>query len=458
MKTEIAAKIRRVIYRLTRCARWLFDSKNAKTRKHAIRVLFVSLVSVITFVSGHLYEVFKQESVSQPINWLKQKILHADQVLTGISLMGMFLFVLLLFMGFWMIYEAWRKTQPVKNLGSPIFSKPDFEAEEFLQQSREAKAEYRITGSSIEIARHPDIFPDLTISGWDCLKKLQVKVIHDFGLNYSQFDKDLINNKPIPDGANGNKFSLISSPVDYLDASSLLVLRVHKTDYYTVKRFNELIQNKETRFKLSSIQPEEHRIPHSLCLHYLVQLSDGHIICLRRKANVDYAAEKISITGEEQLSSDDMENVDPLHSMGHWFRRALCEEIFPLRATNKNQLEKNWQKIHPFVEALRVLSVFYEEKYANFSLFGFTRLSLDLEEYKEHFQKLAGNSLTGRDKEGQIFVLNKEEARKLITEGIATVQSLWGGGEHQQISDKHMHSSSRYRLLFFLQAVGEIER
>jgi len=441
---------------VSRTVRWLFNQKKLATEKHLLRYMLVGLATAFTFTFGHFYETYKQEKPELTASWVLHKVIQADEIVLAVAYAGTTLISLLVCMGLWMLRSAWNANKKIEKLGISIYSKPNSDTNLFLKISNENEIEYKVIGTIIEIAKHPIISPDLGVSGWDCLDKNSIRLLHDFGLPYTKHDIQLIKDIPKPDGNNGTKFSLIETPVDYLDASKILVIRVHKTDYYTIQRFQKYIKDKSIRFSLGSIQPEHHQIPHSLCLHYLVQLTDGHIICIRRKPNVNYAPDQISISGEEQLSSDDIEGIDSDSSMGHWFRRALCEEIFPLRATSTNEIEKNWQKISIHINALRVLSIFYEENFANFSIFGFARLNLNLDEYKSVFRELSRVSPTGRDKEGQLLCLTKIEAKNLIMTGVAKIKPVWGDDAEESIKDEQLHSSSRYRLLVFLQAVGEL--
>lgn len=441
---------------LTRTIRWLFNAKKLTTEKHLLRYMLVGLATSFTFTFGHLYEAFKLEKPKLNVVWAFQKIVQADDVVLMIAYAGTTLVSLVLGMAVWMLRSAWNANKTTDGLGISIYSKPNPDTISFLNLANESAIEYTAIGSAIEIAKHPIVTADLGASGWDCLDSDSVKLLHDFGLPYTKHDSQLIKDIHQPDGNNGIKYSLIETPADYLDSSKKLVLRVHKTDYFTVQRFQKYIKDKSNRFLLGSLQPELHKIPHSLCLHYLVQLNDGHILCIRRKPNVNYESGQISISGEEQLSKDDFEGIRPDSSMGRWFKRALCEEIFPLRASNANEIEKNWQEISSFVDSLRVISVFYEENFANFSIFGFCRLNLNLDDYKTVFRDLTLISTNGRDKEGQLLALAKDEAKNLITNGTAKVKPVWGVPEEESINDGQLHSSSRYRLLSFLQAVGEV--
>lgn len=463
---------RTILRRLTKWFQWSFDDNNAKRSKWGMKVLIALALPLFGVVGKAGVDEYKKKYPND--DQLSEYILAAFPSLRGVigesdplvlwaimalAVMLLVFVILILRVSIW----AWRDTRPAL-MPDAKFAFPAPNAKKLLETLRETPDDYKVVGGVIEIARHPFIVCEPTISGWNCLANtmddVAVRVEHEFGQHF-RIDQNLINKIKPPSGANNTKYSLIETPLDYLDTSSRLCLKVHSTDYSTVKRFGELVrgdQNTELRHKLGSIFPEDQKIPNSLCLHFLVQLADGQILCMLRRKTSDYSQDQISISAEEQLAEIDM-HAGPEQAMNHWFRRALCEEIFPLRANDSGMLERHWKEVKSVVHAMRIFSVFYEEEYANYSLFGYIKLALDLEEYKEMFQTLARSYASGRDKEGSYFILSKHEAITFATTGRGKLRSIWSDSEliFGENESCRPHSSSRYRLLTFLLSVGAID-
>jgi hypothetical protein len=447
------------------------DEENAHVIKLAMKWLMALALPVLGFVGKGGVDAYKKANPADDLlsrhvltyfPWLKNAASQVDPILTLAFVVLVVLLLVLVFLAMRILNQAWKSTRPAA-LPEVRYAHPTVNAKKLLAKLAESSEDYKVIGGVIEIARHPFIVCDPVISGWDCMvgygKAGGVRIEHDHGLPFA-FDEALITGVEPPVGANNNKYSLVETPLDYLDASSSLCLKVRSTDYFTVKRFASLIHgeaNTETRHDWGSIFPELQKVPNSLCLHFLVQLDDGSVLCMVRRDNSDYAQGLVSITAEEQFAEVDM-HAGPEYAMNHWFRRALCEEIFPLRPTDSGMLERHWQEIKGYVKAMRVFSVFYEEEYANYSLFGYVRLGLDAGEYKEKFEDLARTHAAGRDKEGRYCLLSKENAINFALAGKGTISPIWGELTHAfgENESYRPHLTSRYRLLTFLLSVGAI--
>lgn len=457
--------------RLYKTFRWMMDVENAQVIKFVMKLLMALALPVLGFVGKGGLDAYGKANpaddlLSQHVftyfPWLKNATSQVDPMLfvAFVALVAMILILAILAMQ--ILNRAWKSTKPAA-LPEVRYANPTSHAKKLLEKLGESSEDYKVVGGVIEIARHPFIVCDPVISGWDCLvtygKTGGVRIEHDHGLPFA-FDKTLIKGVEPPVGANNIKYSLVETPLDYLDASSSLCLKLRSTDYFTIKKFASLIHgdaNTEKRHNWGSIFPELQKIPNSLCLHFLVQLADGSVLCMVRRGNSDYSQGLVSITAEEQFAQLDM-HAGPDYAMNHWFRRALCEEIFPLRPTDSGMLERHWQEIKGFVKAMRVFSVFYEEEYANYSLFGYVRLDLDAREYKEKFEALARSHAAGRDKEGRYCLLDKENAIDFALTGKGTISPIWGEVSHAfgENESYRPHLTSRYRLLTFLLSVGAI--
>lgn len=463
-------KLRR---RASKSYHWAKSEENCHVSKLTMKAVGLLTVSVSGFVAKGIFDAYKSshpitEQISNyvflTLPWLKSEASDKDPLLSGAILALIALLVVLTLLAGVVVRQAWGSTR-LASLPEDKYSRPSETAQRFLHQMGESLDDYKIVGGVIEIARHPFIVSDPSISGWDCMgnhgSNSAVRIEHDFGLPFD-FDPHRIKGIDAPSGANNKKYALSETPVDYLDASSRLCLKLRSTDYYTIKKFGNLLHGEDKatlRHSLASLLPEFQKIPSSFCLHFLVQLADGSVLCMLRRGNSDYAQEKIGITGEEQFSEEDM-NAGPDQAMSHWFRRALCEEIFPLRATDPGMLERHWNEIKDVVKAMRVFSVFYEEEFANFSMFGFVKLDLDPDEFKRKFEELARSHATGRDKEGKYYLLSKDQAINFATTGNGHLSGIWGNQAILEFGEDKLHRphlSSRYRLLTFLLSVGAID-
>lgn len=458
--------------RLAKGSHWAFENDNAKVSKWVMKGLITLALPLVGVVGKDLFDAYKKAQPNDdPLSGhilavfpsLKDVVGQGGPLvlwaIVALAVISLGIVVLASLVGI----RAWRNTRPAP-VPDAKFAYPAPNAKQLLKKLGESPDDYKVVGGVIEIARHPFIVCEPAISGWDCLPSAadaaEVRIEHEFGLDFA-VDEALIKDVEPPSGANNKKYSLIETPLDYLDASSRLCLKVHLTDYRTVKRFGEMVrgeQNTARRHDWGSIFPEDQKIPNSLCLHFLVQLADGSVLCMLRRKTSDYSQDQISISAEEQFAEIDM-HAGPEQAMDHWFRRALCEEIFPLRANDSGMLERHWKEVKHVVHAMRIFSVFYEEEYANYSLFGYAKLDLDLQDYKEMFERLARSHASGRDKEGCYFVLSKREAIAFATTGKGLLDPIWSGASCVFGEDEayRPHSSSRYRLLTFLLSVGAID-
>jgi len=460
-----------LFHRLAKGTNWALESDNAKVSKWVMKGLITLALPLVGVVGKDLFDAYKKtqpndELLSRPIlavfPSLKNVVGQGDPLVLWAIMALAVISLGIVVLASLVSIRAWRNTR-LAPVPDAKFAFPAPNAKQLLKKLGESPDDYKVVGGVIEIARHPFIVCEPAISGWDCLPSAtdtaEVRIEHEFGLDFT-VDEALIKGIEPPSGANNKKYSLIETPLDYLDASSKLCLKVHLTDYRTVKQFGEMVrgeQNTTRRHDWGSIFPEDQKIPNSLCLHFLVQLADGSILCMRRRKISDYSQDQISISAEEQFAEIDM-HAGPEQAMNHWFRRALCEEIFPLRAKDSGMLERHWKEVKHVVHAMRIFSVFYEEEYANYSLFGYTKLNLDLQDYKAMFERLARSHASGRDKEGCYFLLSKREAITFATTGKGLLQPIWGGKSclFGDAEAYRPHSSSRYRLLTFLLSVGAI--
>lgn len=451
--------------KVRRALSWVLEPTVLRARKNLLRVLSILIISLASFSLKGFLDYYKNTKNFSAISELTTSVLpdyialplKSDPLLPpAFNLLLLFLFfvvfVLLTMFGRGLM-ESRRRTIPIFNL-----FRPAKEATDLLERQGATPLDYPIVGSIIEICRSRNIFSDLSISGWDCRSSKNspmVTIQHKNGTEFLSQDISEIDQSRI---FNGVKYSLVETPASFIGADEILKIVVQNTTFKAVQAVQNSIKSKPTlKVSHGSIYPETQRLANSLCLHMLVQLADGNIICMKRAGNTEYAPDKMSVSCEEQLSFDDMNSVGD-EKVTHWFKRALCEEVFPLGDMHVRQLEANWRKIERRVTSMRVLSVVYEVDYVNYAIFGYIRINCTKLEFSDLYSSLAGIK-SGRDKEGIIYLMSESDAMNFVKDGRARVSPLWGEekidfglGTHCQA-----HPSTLYRLVFYLSAIGALK-
>lgn len=317
-----------------------------------------------------------------------------------------------------------------------------------LTAVRHSNKNHLVVGEFVEIVAHPNLNTAVRSAdaGWmpaEIVVELADKVFDVEGLlNLSGGLREF-------DPPNGIKYSLVSVPF-VTEESPRLELVLEETDYFTVNSVKDfLLLHPELQPRFGSVVLEENRIPSSLCLHYVVRTSDGSILCMRRSRGMAYHGGLWSITGEEQISDQDLGMKHPVEKL---FVRALCEEVFRLRNTAAPQ------DVRPILDEslsyLRILSVGIELPLYNPAIVGLAQLSIDVSELRDKLLKAnhVHSINAGYDDEGDLFVLSKQEASSLLRDGVATVTGLFSG-RVEGLSVDALHPTSRYRLFRVMRTI-----
>ncbi len=452
---------------IKRTFKWIASPEKLKTRKNLLRLVGLAVLSLLSFsLKGFLDHYKSNETFSDISEWVFFLLpywvsapLKSDPVLPpAIAL----LVLMLTIAGIILISMTIDGFKNSKKSPLPLakFCHPDPEALKILEAQGATPADFAVCGPIIEICRSKKIYTDLSISGWDCHPSNETSDVFVRHKSSAAFlHEGLSEDEPSVEDFehNGKKYSLVETPANFLDSEGSLVLCVQDTDYRSVQAVQKRIRN-DPLFAIhnGSIFPEIQKQANSLCLHLLVQLADGKILCMQRMSSTSYAKNKMSVSCEEQLAFEDM-CVEKPDIMGHWFKRALCEEIFPLGAIQPAQLEMNWKKIEPIVSDMRVLSIVYESNYINYAIVGYCRIDCTSEEFREKYQEMSENS-TGRDKEGIPCLLTEGQALEFVVNGKSRATTLWGGDqiEFGEGTECPAHPSSLYRLVLFLTASGAL--
>lgn len=324
---------------------------------------------------------------------------------------------------------------------------PDKNAVDAVSRSNE---HYLVVGQAIETVPHPQLNSRASLEclGWD---PADVTLVDQ----QTRFDADVLIRLGCKvedrEQDNGAKFCLVDSSYVTTDgAERKLSLYTQRTDYLTHMSVLPHIKNNPTvRAEFGSLDPAVNRIPHSLCLHYMVRFSNGDVLCMRRARGTDFHANRWSFSGEEQLSGKDFDTATPCLS---FFRRTFCEEVLGLR--EDTPLDERWCAALEYVEAMRLWSVFVEEEIHNFTLLGLFQLKCDPEEFRKIHESLVNAGKGTKDNEGKFHVVRHPEFLKLLVAGECNATPFFGKDQMDvKVKSGDLHPTSRYRLFRLLRAV-----
>lgn len=245
---------------------------------------------------------------------------------------------------------------------------------------------------------------------------------------------------------NGRKFCLTDRSLAGTDQD--LSLYFQETDYFTIC---SVLSNLpfSLRSEFGSLDPAESRIPHSMCLHFIVRLDDGSVLLLLNERRKRYSQGTWSVSAEEQLKDSDLSYPAPILAL---FQRAILEEVFGL-SDNRIPLEIRWNRIKAHVGSTRIWSLFLEEHISNFSLLGVCQLSVNPTKLREIIDQLTREGSAARDAEGKLYFAPRVELEKLLMHREATATGLFSGAAAKVLAE-NLHWTSRYRIFRLLRALN----
>lgn len=271
---------------------------------------------------------------------------------------------------------------------------------------------------AIEVLRYPFLDKRISNNGWDP-KVVEIK------LSRKEFNipDRLLGGSP-PVGDDNTKYALVGSSRPTTDDYSRLCLEVAPTSFYEIESVRRLTDQQENlRHEFSSITPELHKIPSSLCLHGVVLFSDNKVLAMKRRSETTYFPNAVSVSFEEQLAQIDFSTpgISPSESL---FRRAICEEIFPL--ANRYEIDPidTWNRVSNFIDHYRYWSLLFEENTGNYSLFGVCKLKLSLAEYISEFSRIQAEYAGIRDDEGILSYMTLENLRDYLSSGHGEIKRI----------------------------------
>lgn len=311
-----------------------------------------------------------------------------------------------------------------------------------LKLVREANSPHLVVGSIVEAIPHPSLATrsELRNLGWAPgevkIRNLQAafdcaEVLQSVG--------GIKNSDP----NNGKKYSLANTSMIASDCPALR-LDLTETDYLTVTTVQDALSaHPDIGHKFGDLSPAKNRIPHSLCLHYIVRFNNGDLLVLKRKEEIKWYPGTWSISGEEQLKTDDFgrDNLEWL------FKRAFCEEVLPLSDDSQTNLDERWQIASKVVQTMRLWSVILESELFNFSLVGLFQLKEDYEGFVEFYHSILNKGAGLQDKEGRMYLLKRDYLLPLLMNEPRDVYPLFdASGTPMLLKPSEFHPSSRYRL------------
>lgn len=312
---------------------------------------------------------------------------------------------------------------------------------EALTAIHKSNKNHLVVGDFVEIVPHPNLNTATRAvdAGWN--PEEIIVELDDRDFDAKELLK-LAGGQKEFDPPNGTKYALVSAPF-VTEESPQLELILNETNYFTVQTVKAfLLAQPQLQSEYGSVVLEDNRIPSSLCLHYVIRTADESILCMKRSGGMAYHSGLWSITGEEQISDHEIGNKSPIEKL---FKRALCEEIFQLRNSKKTQ------DVMPLLEEdlrfLRILSVGIELPLYNPTIIGLAQLSIDVVELRKRLIERKRNVglNVGHDEEGDFFVLSKNDASKLLSDGMAPVTGLFSE-RVENLTANLLHPTSRYRL------------
>jgi len=235
-------------------------------------------------------------------------------------------------------------------------------------------------------------------------------------------------------GANGDKFCLVRvEPNDVSDAGSKVSLKLKKTDHFTILSCLESLRDTESepgiveisradqRAEHANLDPEQHRVPHAFCLHYILRFDDESFLVFHRDKRMQYDPLKVSLSGEEQLHPADLDGVPHDQRVQGWINRAFLEEVIGGGALEKGT--KRRDELLQYIEWARCLSLVYEERSCGFALTCFIQLNITRAAYVEEYRiNLRGGNHT--DWEGSRYSFDKNDLRNFFHTGHLALTSF----------------------------------
>ena len=278
-------------------------------------------------------------------------------------------------------------------------------------------------------------------------RELRVASAHDSGENFPERDRKF------------NKVSLLQVPMVVTDNFTPLRLSVGTTTWEYATKTQAALQRRleptTDTAAILKIEEERHALiahaldpsdptpfPNILCLHVVCLTRDNDFLALDRSKGLHFFGGTLSISFEEQMAIKDFQS-QRNRAAEEWFRRAICEEIFPLRRY-ASEPDTVWPMISSHVKSMRIWSGILEETLPNFALLGVCKLGLSASELADVQNDLLLDPKNEFDNEGKHFYMTKSQVEGLVLSGHATARWLRKKNEPEVIV-RSLHPTSMYR-------------
>lgn len=296
-------------------------------------------------------------------------------------------------------------------------------------------------GGAIEILAYPFLDKRISNNGWHP-NAVEIKLSRrGFDIpDRLRFDADVA-------GDNNRKYSLVRSSRPTTDDFGRLSLEVAPTTFGEIEGVRRSTdQDEKLRHEFSSLTPESHRLPNSLCLHAVVLLSDNNVLAMKRRKQTSYFPDSVSVSFEEQLAEMDF-STPGLEASESLFRRAICEEVFPLANRYEIDPRDSWDRVSKLVDHYRYWSLLFEESIGNFALFGVCKLRLSLSEYLAEFTKIQTEYKGMRDDEGKMYYMSLDNLRDYLLSGhgVMNMANVHDPQRKASVAIRTVHPTMPYR-------------
>ena len=332
--------------------------------------------------------------------------------------------------------KLFRESSPIDHTAALLSDSISESCKNFLAR---LDSDPRAVGSAVELLYHPFLDKRLDDNGW---ATDQVDVALDPG--FVTAPAWALGSLAIG-GDDGKKFMLSGFDAPFADAvrEGGLKLYVKETRWSAVLRTRDVLsESEELRHAHMKLDPTGNSLPSALCLHVVCLTKDNDFLVLRRAHNSAYYPGAFSVSFEEQLA--DVDGVGIEGCCTRWFRRALCEEVFPLTGPYATRPRDAWERVSPYVKYMRIWSAFLEEDTANYGLLGVCSLNLSIREFREVSDSVALEFGSTRDPEGRILFSTKDEIETLIRTGSSRCRPVFDL-EQRALKMGQLHPSSLYR-------------
>ncbi|MFX3679912.1 MAG: hypothetical protein ACN6I5_01380 [Hyphomicrobiales bacterium] len=287
-------------------------------------------------------------------------------------------------------------------------------------------------------------------------------------------------------GADLRKFMLAELPPSTFDSQSNdFSLQLMRTSYSTIQKSNPFFYSdhklrrdpshaygdaRENILNFATRNPKYTRIPYALTLFFVIRLSDGNLLYMKRSKETPWYPNTFDFSGGEQLDAKDF--VGRYVPLVAWLRRGILEEYFPVEGVADEEYRSDL--FARFCRSASCVSVSVNTFDHSFPITVLVQSNMDTNQYVKAFWDAQGRWEFGQvDAEGERGVITPTQLRELLTEGKTQTEVLYDSvwlkkrddgtfekqlrrsvSEHaMHLSPDQMHPMSPYHLLCVLSAV-----